>query len=64
MTCTKFHGRERQNEDPSSGRLHHSLGEGVGGCGSMYSPQSLGRGLSDALSIIKAQSTLISVFLK
>lgn len=36
---------------------------GVGG-GSMYSPQSLGRGLSDAFSIIKAQSALISVFLK
>lgn len=49
---------------PALGTLSRLRGEEVGGCGSLYSPQSLGRGLSDALSIIKAQSALISVFLK
>lgn len=68
------HRRWRQNEEPSPAVLHPLAGAGSLGAGgwqghsprsgSTDAPGSLRRGLGDALAIIKAQSALISVFLK
>lgn len=67
---SKSYRRWRQSEDPSLAMLHSSwvqgpwVPRGHGRSRSMDSPRSLGRRLGYALAIIKAQSALISVFLK
>lgn len=64
MSCPDPTGRRSRMKPPARVLYPHGPGGpwvASGGCGWIG---SLGRGLGDALAIIKVQSALISVFLK